>query len=150
MAWCQDNAGMYPRDSAMTAEPKAERSTLARSRLTNGSELLPDVDGRSTWARLFRDLLESMEAHVGGAGKQTEPERLISRRVAALEAELVAMESRFANLRMEGKQPSAGDLDLYSRMSNTQRRHLESIGIQRRPRDLVPDLRSYVEGKAAA
>lgn len=132
----------------MTAELKTERSTLARSRLTNGSELLPDVDGRSTWARLFRDILEAMEAHVGGADKQTEPERLIFRRVAALEAELVAMESRFANLRMEGKPPSAGELDLYSRMSNTQRRHLESIGIQRRPRDLVPDLRSYVEGKA--
>jgi hypothetical protein len=125
------------------------RAPRTRSRVANGSGLLPSVDGRSTWGRLFRDVVESLESHVGGANRQAEPERLISRRVATLEAELVAMESRFAQLRGKGDAPTMGDLDLYSRLSNTQRRHLEALGIQRRPRDLVPDLSSYIEGKAA-
>lgn len=91
-----------------------------------------------------------MESHVGGASKQTEPERLLTRRVATLEAEMALMEVRFAKMREAGEEPTERDLDLYGRLANGQRRHLEALGIQRRPRDLVPDLRSYVEGKAAA
>lgn len=119
-----------------------------RARITNGSELLPTVDGRSTWARLFRDIVEAMAAHCGGSDRLSEPERMTARRVAAMEAELVYLEAGFAQSRADGKAPTASDLDLYSRISNTQRRHLEALGMQRRPRDLVPDLQQYV-GKAA-
>lgn len=137
--------------SAVTARSDAKRPARAprtRSSIGNGCSL-PNVDGRSAWARYFREVTEAMEAHVGGAGKQTEPERMLTRRVAALEAELVSMEVRFATLRAAGSEPSERDLDLYGRLANGQRRHLEALGIQRRPRDLVPDLRSYVEGQAA-
>lgn len=140
---------MKPASSLRVEAEKPRRSVEARSRIANGTELLPGIDARSTWARYFRDVVESMEAHVGGASRQTEPERLLTRRVAALEAEMIAMEARFATLRSKGEAPTAGDLDLYSRLSNTQRRHLETLGIKRQPRDLVPDLRTYVQGQTA-
>jgi hypothetical protein len=41
----------------------------ARSRLTNGKELLPGVDGRSLWARRFRDVLALHLSDLGGEGQ---------------------------------------------------------------------------------
>lgn len=129
------------------AQTPAERPASARSRITNGSGLLPTVDQRSAWGRLFRDLVEGLADHVGGPDRMSEPERMTIRRCAALETELVHLESKFANLRAGGGEPSAADLDLYGRLANGQRRHLETLGITRRVRDVVPDLRDYVEGQ---
>lgn len=139
----------HPDRTATADKSPTERPATARSRIANGSDLLPQTDGRSAWARMFRDVVEAMAAHVGGVDRMSEPERLTARRVAALEAELVAMESKFATARADGGEPAASDLDLYSRVSNTQRRHLEALGMARRPRDVVPDLQIYVQGKAA-
>lgn len=126
-----------------------ERPTSTRSRITNGSQLLPDVDGRSVWARILRDTLADLVAHCGGADRVSDPERMTARRSAALEAELIHMEAKFANLRSEGKDPATSDLDLYSRMSNTQRRLLEGLGMQARIRDVTPDLSAYLQAKRA-
>ncbi len=50
------------------------------SRLTNGrGDLLPSIDGRSTWARLARDVIGAMTAHLGGDDNVTEPQRMIVR-----------------------------------------------------------------------
>ena len=38
----------------------------------------------------------------------------------------------------------AADLDLYQRTSNTMRRHLESVGLERVAKDCTPALVSYV------
>jgi hypothetical protein len=38
----------------------------ARSRVTNGRELLPGVDGRSLWVRRFRDVLALHVSDLGG------------------------------------------------------------------------------------
>lgn len=135
-----------PSDStAMTMEKPA----VARARFTNGNDLLPGVDGRSVWARLFRDINDKLSVHCGGADRMSEPERMTARRAAALEAELMHLEARFAQIRAENGSPSADDLDLYSRISNTQRRHFEALGMNKRARDLTPDLHSYL-GKQAA
>lgn len=45
--------------SSPAARTAASRSPQ-RSRITNGSDLLPTTDGRSAWARLFRDLCDSL------------------------------------------------------------------------------------------
>lgn len=127
--------------------PVAPRPAVSRSRITNGSELLPGVDGRSVWARLHRDLIETLADHLGGADRLSEPERFTIRRAATLEVELIHLESAFASTRAAGNAPTAGELDLYSRLSNTQRRVLEAIGYDRRLRDAVPDLHSYVEAR---
>ena len=117
----------------------------ARSRITNGSELLAGVDGRSVWARRMRDLIEAHIADLGGADLCSQAERSLVRRVACLSVELELLESRFAT---DG-QASPQSLDLYQRTSNSLRRLLEAVGLKRRPRDVTPDLRSYLAERSS-
>ena len=124
----------------MTASSASIHRSKGRSRLTNSAGLLPTVDGRSVWARIMRDTLASMLAHLGGEDYASEPQRMLSRRVAALEAELIHLEDKFACARIEGGEPDPADLDLYSRMASAQRRHLEAVGLARVPRDVTPTL----------
>lgn len=124
------------------------RSPLAKSRLTNGSDLLPGTDGRSLWARMFRDVCETLAHHAGGQDRVSEPERMTIRRAAALECELVHFEGKFAECRAAGRAPDAADLDLYSRITNTQRRILETLGMAQRPRDVTPNLADYITREA--
>jgi len=123
-----------------------------RSRITNGTALLPTADLRSPWARVMRDVYRAVIQHCGSDDVVSELERMAARRIGALEAELVFMEDKFATLRAAGGEPDAGSLDLYSRLSNTHRRHCESVGWQRRPRDVTPTphLRHYLHARAEA
>src|SRR4029453_14795041 len=116
-------------ENANTAEANPKKG---RSRLTNGRDLLPGVDGRSTWARLLRDVISAMFAHLGGEDLASEPQRMLVRRVACFEAELCHLEFAFAQARAEGRVPDAADLDLYSRMTSAQRRLLEACGLEGR------------------
>jgi hypothetical protein len=45
----------------------SERQAHGRSRITNGRDVLPNVDGRSIVARRFRDIVSAMVADQGGA-----------------------------------------------------------------------------------
>jgi len=118
----------------------------ARSAITNGSVLLPDVDGRSLWVRRFRDLLALHLDDLGGADIASEAQKAIARRAACLIVELERLEQRFAT---QGAS-EGGQLDQYQRVSNTLRRLLESLGLERRQRDVTPGVRQYVAVKAAA
>src|SRR5260370_7410074 len=82
-----------------SAEPEREdksrdRSKLdlyhprARSRVTNGHDLLPDVDHRTQWCRRFRDVLSLHLSDLGGASNTSEAEKAILRRPACLIFEL--------------------------------------------------------------
>lgn len=133
---------------AVPGESPGERPASTRSRITNGAKLLPHVDGRSTWAKLLRDTLDDLLAHCGGEDRVSEPERMTARRAAALEAELIHLEAKFATARMEGREPSAADLDLYARLTGHQRRLLETLGMERRIRDVTPSLAAYMAAKA--
>jgi hypothetical protein len=116
-----------------------------RSRITNRSALLPSVHPQSVWGRLMRDTLDGMVEHLGG--DVTEPQRMTCRRIAVLETEMIYQEDRMGTLRAEGSEPPPELLDLYSRLSNTQRRHIEALGWSRMPRDLTPTLSDYLESK---
>lgn len=129
-----------PSDSAEVAAAKS----TARSRVSNGSAILPGVDGRSVWARRFRDLMELHVSDKGGPDAVSEAERSIIRRAAALEVELERLEAKFAT----SGEAAAADLDLYGRTSNTLRRHLEAVGLQRRAKDVTPTLDAYLRAKA--
>src|SRR5262249_7394326 len=100
-----------------------------RSRITNGA--LIDGDGRSAWSRRMRDLIQLHLSDLGGVDAVSEAEKSIVRRVATLTVELERMESVFA----EAGEASPDQLDLYQRVSNSMRRMLETIGLQRRTRD---------------
>jgi len=141
-----------PEDQSPVTGRSRGRSHSFRSRITNGSALLPTVDGRSPWARLMRDTYRAVIQHCGGDGAISELERMAARRIGALEAELIHMEDKFATIRAAGGEPDAGSLDLYQRLANSQRRCCESIGWQRRPKDvtMAPHLGHYLHARAVA
>jgi hypothetical protein len=123
--------------------PTGPRSPYLRSRVSQGLDLLPSVDGRSMAARVFKDTYLAMVAHCGGEDGIPETLRLMCRRAAAIEAELINLEARFALARAEGEQPTQTDLDLYSRLVNTLRRVCEVLGWRRTARDVTPDPLAY-------
>jgi hypothetical protein len=117
----------------------APMPAATRSRISNGSTILPGVDGRSTWMRRLRDLIGLYLSDLGGEDAVSEAERSIVRRIATLTVELERMEAAFA---IAGEaQPD--QLDLYQRTANSLRRLFEAIGLQRRPRDITPDPLEY-------
>jgi hypothetical protein len=123
---------------------KAVMKSNARSAISNNTRLLPNVDGRTVWARRLRDLIALHLSDLGGTDVVSEAERSIVRRASCLEVELERLEARFAT---EGA-ATPQDLDLYQRASGSLRRLLESVGLRRRARDVTPDLKRYIEGRA--
>ena len=111
-----------------------------KSRISNGTGLLPGVDGRSTWARRLRDLIALHTADLGGEEAVSAAEASIIRRAATLTVELERLELVFASTDARPE-----DLDLYQRMSNTLRRHLETTGLKRVPRDVTPSVTEYID-----
>jgi hypothetical protein len=98
----------------------------------------------------MRDTMAAMVVHCGGQEHVTEPMRLMARRIAALEAELIHLEDRFASLRANDSMPEPAELDLYGRLAGGQRRLLETLGLQRVPRDVTPDPIEYARQRAEA
>ena len=104
-----------------------------RARVSNGTVLLAVGDNRSVWCRRVKDLIAAHIADLGGPEMCSEAERSIVRRISTLTCELEALEVSFS----ANGQASERQLDLYSRVSSTVRRLLESIGIKtRRPKQL--------------
>lgn len=128
-----------PADSYTIGARKPE----ARSRISNGSRLLQDVDGRSTWARRMRDLMQLHLADLAGEESVSEAEKSIVRRAATLTVELERMESIFA----VAGEALPEQLDLYQRTANSLRRLLEAVGLERRAKTIVPSLSEYLAKK---
>lgn len=127
------------------ASPAVTAPKTHRSRVTNGKTLLAGVDGRSLWARRFRDVLQLHLADIGGEDSATEAEKSILRRAAALTAELERMEVAFAQA--DGV-ADPDTLDLYSRTAGNLRRLLEAVGLGRRSKDVTPSLSQYLHQAA--
>jgi len=130
--------------SAAVARAKPE----ARSRIGNGSALLPTVDGRSVWSRIMRDTRADLIVHCGGADCISKTLDIAVRRVSALEAELIHLENKIAQIRAGGGEPDAATLDLYGRLADRQRRLAEPLGWHRKPRDVTPNLNDYLRTRA--
>ena len=65
---------------------------------------------------------------------------MLCRRAALYEVELVVLENQMAEARSKGYAADLEALDLYNRLGGNQRRTLESIGLDRTARELVPTL----------
>jgi hypothetical protein len=117
---------------AVSDDLEMQRSK-ARSKVTNGN-LLPGVDGRSTWMRRLRDVISLHLADMGSEDGISEAEKSIIRRVATLTVELERLELIFALA--DGAKPE--QIDLYQRTANSLRRMLEAVGLQRRSKDITP------------
>jgi hypothetical protein len=123
------------------------RSREQHSRVTNGSTLFAEagIDLRSAWARRFRDVFELHVSDLGGVDAVSEAEQSICRRISTLTVELERLECRL--VRQEA--PEDRLLDLYQRVSNTLRRLLETIGLERRQRDVTPSLHRFLAAQSS-
>ena len=133
---------MMENDSPTVARNKpseATRKQYARSRITNGRELLPGIDQRSTWARRMRDLIELHVDDLGGLDNTSEAQRSLLRRISVLEVEAEYLETAFAQRNASGKK-----YDLYLRIVGLLKRLYELIGLERVARDVTPDLKDYL------
>ena len=108
-----------------------------KSRITNGSALLPGVDGRSAWVRRARDIIA---AHLSDVPDASAAERSIIRRAAVLTVELERLEAVFA----VAGEADPETLDLYGRTSGNLRRLLEAVGLQRRAKECGPTLADVI------
>jgi hypothetical protein len=122
----------------------------ARSRISNGSNILPGIDGRSVWVRRFRDLQKLHLSDLGGEDRASEAEKSIIRRAATITTELEYFELRFALAHQAGETPDIAYLELYQRLANSLRRLLEAVGVQRRPRDVTLPLKDYLASTPSA
>ena len=123
----------------MTGERKPihDPKSKGRSAVSNGTALFIEADGRSSWAKRMRDIVQSHVSDLGGADRLTMAQKELVRRTATLGCQLEQMEGRLA----DGLEV---DLDLYGRLAGHQRRILESLGIERRvPKDVTPTIHEY-------
>jgi hypothetical protein len=116
----------------------------ARSRLSNGHAFRTTVDLRSAWARRYRDLLQLHLVDLGGPSNTSAGEQAILKRTVTLIVECERMEEKFAIA--GGAEPD--ELELFQRCANTSRRLLQTLGLERRARDITPNLQEYLRGKA--
>jgi hypothetical protein len=105
--------------------PKA----YARSRLTNGKDLLPNIDGRSLIARRYRDVCTAIASDQGGPDQLSEARIQLIRRYAACCVLAEEMESRL----VRGEQI---DITEYVQLTSTMVRIALRIGLDRVPRDI--------------
>jgi hypothetical protein len=96
-----------------------------RSRVTNGSKLLPLSDCRSATARRFRDLYEDITADLGGVAMLSEGQCQLIRRAAMLSAESERMEALAARGEAEF------DIDLYGALCDRLGRLFGRLGLER-------------------
>jgi hypothetical protein len=101
--------------------------------------ILQGVDMRTHGGRRFKELCADLMDHLGG--DVTSPQFAIIRRAAAL---AVWCEEQ------EAAQATSGELDIaaYSAATNTLRRLLADLGLERRSRDVTPTLTAYIGGQA--
>ena len=110
----------------------------SRSRISNGSEILPGVDGRSAIARRYRDIASAVASDQGGAGHLSEARQQLIRRFAAASCLAEQLEARLAS----GEQIDIGE---HSLLVSTAVRVAQRIGIDRRARNVTPTLSDYIE-----
>ena len=115
----------------------------ARSRLSNGRDVLPDVDGRSVVARRYRDIIGAVVSDQGGAEHLSEARLQLIRRFSAASVLAEQMEARLAR----GEQINIQE---YSLLVSTMVRVAQRIGIERRARNVTPSLGQYLSKKKAS
>jgi hypothetical protein len=110
----------------------AARTKRPRSAVTSGRQQFITGDPNSAWARRFYDLIQGHVSDLGGRSNMSEAQLALAKRAAGLECELEQMEGRL----------SLGEeinLDSYGRAASHLRRILESLGLERKARDVTLD-----------
>src|ERR1700730_9349718 len=117
-----------------TGVDKGGRARSHRSAVSNGLRRAPlsgEIDGRTSTARRFRDIVETVTADLGGKDLLSEGQRQLIRRASALS---IMCESVEADLVRD----MPFDVANYLTATNSLRRVLETLGIERKSRDVSP------------
>jgi hypothetical protein len=120
-----DDTPELPADSVASAAPKLKLMTLG------------DLDGRTNAAKGARRLVADLENDLGGSDRLSAGERVIVARAAIATVMIEDIETRWLS-------GHPFDVAAYCSLVNVQRRLLTTVGLQRRPRDITPDLAAYV------
>jgi hypothetical protein len=114
------------------------RPRALRSRITNGRDILPGIDGRGAVARRYRDIVNAILVDQGGVDRCSESRKQLIRRFAAAAVIAEQMESRLAN---------GGEINIseHAQLASTLVRIAQRIGINRRARDITPALPDYLD-----
>jgi hypothetical protein len=132
-----------PNRNVVLVKPTTAAKKQARSRLSNGRDVLPDVDGRSVIARRYRDIMNAVVSDQGGAQHLSEAQLQLIRRFSAASMLAEQMEARLA----QGEQINIQE---YSVLVSTIMRVAQRIGIGRRAKNVTPSLGDYLSNKKAA
>jgi hypothetical protein len=117
--------------------PKLHKAS--RSKVGNGTALLlPGIDGRSVEYRRFKDIRYDIIDALGGEEYVRPQQDQIIRRAAGLGMLCELMECDI----IDGKRV---DVDALNKCANSQRRLLVSLGLERKARDVTPDLAAYLQ-----
>jgi hypothetical protein len=133
----------------MSMDSPAVRSQIAspppavRSRVTNHRDLLPGLDGRSSAARRFRDLVAAFVNDMGGVEQCSDIKLGLLRRLAAVTVQAEVLEARMIN----GEQVDIGTL---CTLASTTVRLSQRLGIERAPKDVTPDPLDYARERDEA
>jgi hypothetical protein len=114
-----------------------------RSRVTNGRLFVLGTDQRNPWIRRCKDIAAAHTGDLGGERAISEAQRSLIRRISILTIQSEMLESKFAQAHGDA---SAKDLDLYIRASGNLRRLLQTIGLERRQKDVTPDPLQFARG----
>jgi hypothetical protein len=108
----------------------AGRKACARSRVSNGRDVLPDIDGRTVVARRYRDIAGAILIDQGGTDVCSESRKQLIRRFAAAAVLAEQLEAQLAR-------GDAIDIQEHALLCSTMVRVAQRIGIDRIPRDIT-------------
>jgi hypothetical protein len=123
-------------DDVNTRKRALVRASRPRSAITSGRQLFIDGDPSSPWSRRFHDLILGHIHDIsagGGANALSAAQLGLIRRAAAIECELERLDAMLSR-------GEAVDMDSYARVSGHLRRMWETLGLERRQRDVTPTL----------
>ena len=127
-------------NSAAEAAKQCGRSRVTNSAARGSIVWLDHVDKRGPVARRFKDLVALVTSDLGGPTELSESQRQIIRRVASMSVWCESEEAKMA----DGDEI---DIDRFQRTANSLRRLCESLGLERRARDITPSLSEYIAQK---
>jgi hypothetical protein len=108
-----------------------------RSAVTNGNRLHVERPGDTKWARRFADVLHEIVSDLMGQDGLSEGQRQLARRATTLSIACEKMEG-------EAARGAEIDLDMYGTMTDRLGRVFQRLGLERRSKDVTPDLQTYI------
>jgi len=117
-----------------------DKATTKGQRCTVDVPGLGLVDGRTREARLYGQAVADVVSDLGGDDNVSRAELELVRRAAGLSVLAALAESKL----LTGEETDIGEL---VSVGNAQRRILATLGLQRRSRDVTPDLSDWIKAK---